>query len=433
VNPKAFPDLPFIGLEHIEAHTMRLLGTVPASTMRSSAVHFQAGDVLYGRLRPYLNKVFCPNFEGLCSAEFIVFPRNGAISPPYLQYFLNASKFVSFATHLNTGDRPRVDFDQLADYPFLIAPFPEQHRIVAEIEKHFTRLDAAVAALKRAQAQLKRYRAAVLENAFVGQLFGQSQHFGEGRDLPIGWEWKTMRDICVDTPQNGLYLPQSHYGSGIPILRIDDFQNGFHRSADELRRVTANEADAGRYRLRLGDLVINRVNSPSHLGKCLLVTERLLPALFESNMMRVNLAPTVSGRFIEFYLWSPSARRRLTANAKWAVNQASINQQDVLATPVPVPSLPEQREIVSEVERRFSLVDALDHATADALDRAANMRQAILRSGFGGRLVPQDRSDEPASILLERIRVERQTAQATATTKAGRPRKSRPAPSVEFV
>src|SRR5436190_23093397 len=73
-NPADYPDLSFIGMEHIEAHTMRLLGTVPAGTMRSNAVHFMPHDVLYGRLRPYLNKVFLPDFEGLCSAEFIVFP-----------------------------------------------------------------------------------------------------------------------------------------------------------------------------------------------------------------------------------------------------------------------------------------------------------------------------------------------------------------------
>jgi type I restriction enzyme S subunit len=80
IKPSEKPNLPFIGMENIEAHTMRLLGTVPAGTMKSSAVHFQPNDVLYGRLRPYLNKVYRPDFEGLCSAEFIVFPKNEGVS-----------------------------------------------------------------------------------------------------------------------------------------------------------------------------------------------------------------------------------------------------------------------------------------------------------------------------------------------------------------
>ena len=90
VKPETMPDAPFIGMEHVEAHTMKLLGTVPAATMKSSAVHFKPGDVLYGRLRPYLNKVFRPTFEGLCSAEFIVLPENERIHGRYLQYFLNS-------------------------------------------------------------------------------------------------------------------------------------------------------------------------------------------------------------------------------------------------------------------------------------------------------------------------------------------------------
>ncbi len=122
INPAEKPDLQFIGMDHIEAQTMRLLGSVPASTMKSSAVHFQPGDVLYGRLRPYLNKVYRPTFEGLCSAEFIVFPESEGLDNKYLQYLLNSYPFVSFATHLNTGDRPRVKFEQLAPYPFPLPP-----------------------------------------------------------------------------------------------------------------------------------------------------------------------------------------------------------------------------------------------------------------------------------------------------------------------
>jgi type I restriction enzyme S subunit len=130
--PRDLPHLPFVGMEHVEAHSMRLLGTVPASGLKSSAVHFQAGDVLYGRLRPYLNKVLLARFEGLCSAEFIVFGKRAEVSSEWLAY--------------------------------------EQDRIVAEIEKQFTRLDAATAALKRVQANLKRYRASVLKAACEGRL-----------------------------------------------------------------------------------------------------------------------------------------------------------------------------------------------------------------------------------------------------------------------
>ena len=76
--------LKFVGLEHVEAETMRLIGTISAQELTSTALHFWPGDVLYGRLRPYLNKVLQPDFEGLCSAEFLVFRKLVNLNPGYL-------------------------------------------------------------------------------------------------------------------------------------------------------------------------------------------------------------------------------------------------------------------------------------------------------------------------------------------------------------
>ena len=168
--PAAHPELPYIGLEHVEAHTTKLLGSVPAAEMRSTANRFYSGDVLYSRLRPYLNKVWRADRDGLCSSEFIVLPGNESVDAGFLRYRLNSADFVSFANSLNAGDRPRVDFDQISSFCILPFSLPQQRRIVAEIEKQFTGLEAGVVALRRVQANLKRYRAAVLKAACEGKL-----------------------------------------------------------------------------------------------------------------------------------------------------------------------------------------------------------------------------------------------------------------------
>jgi type I restriction enzyme S subunit len=139
----------------------------------------------------------------------------------------------------------------------------------------------------------------------------------------------------------------------------------------------------------------------------MVVGKKNVPSLFESNMMRLHLSPYVKPRFVGFYLRSAMGRARLTKDAKWAVNQASINQQDVVSVPVPLPPLAEQRRIVKEVERRLSVVDALEDAVEADLTRAERLRQAILKTAFEGRLVPQNPDDEPASALLGRIQAER--------------------------
>ena len=469
LKPSQMEDAPFIGLQHVEAHTMRLIGIGRTRDVKSSGSYFRRDDVLYGRLRPYLNKIYMPDFDGLASGEFIVFPSQQFLDNTYLKYFLNQWEFASFATRINAGDRPRVDFIQFSGYPIPLPPFPEQRRIVAEIEKQLTRLDASVASLERVRANLRRYRTSVLKAACEGKLVAteaelaraegrQYEHADEllerilkerralwesqpsgrrkykeavGPDvsglppLPEGWAWVTVEQTILGTPQNGLYKPRSHYGCGMPILRIDDFQDFSLKDRGDLRRLTITSGEANIYGLLSNQLVINRVNSLSHLGKCLVVPDSILPAVFESNMMRITTNRLVDSLYIACYLRSPNGRSRLTSDAKWAVNQASINQKDVCVTPIPLPPLVEQRRIVAEVERRLSIIQRAEEAVDASLKRAERLRQSVLKQAFCGRLVPQDLGDEPASALLERIRTERAEAQAATEANLKRGRRAR--------
>ncbi len=340
--------------------------------------------------------------------------------------FLKYAYYVFKTLELESLDRstaiPSLSRDDLYIQTFPLAPFSEQERIVAEIEKQFTRLDQAVASLRRLQEQLARYKASLLKAACEGRLLPQDPHDEPARqllqrilaerrarwqaadpgkkykepievnsldlpNLPQGWIWSNMDSLIIDGPQNGLYLPKSKYGEGTPILRIDDYQNGESRSSNQLRKVAASQQEIQKYSLRKYDMVINRVNSPSHLGKCLVIGDKNLPSLFESNMMRMAFAKNVNPHFVEFYLQSADGRMRLISNAKWAVNQASINQGDVRITPVPLPPLAEQKRIVAEVERRLSVVATAEAAVAANLTRSGRLRQAILHQAFNGRLV----------------------------------------------
>lgn len=364
-----------------------------------------------------------------------------------------------------------------ASVPVVLPPSGEQRRIVETIESYFTRLDDAVATLERVQRNLKRYRASVLKAAVEGRLVPTEAELAraEGRDyepasvllerilaerrrrweeaelakmkakgkapkndkwkakykapvspavedlpdLPEGWCWVTMSALTVWGPQNGLYVPKSQYGEGTPILRIDDYQVDSSRSSGDLQRVCISDADAKKYGLSVEDIVVNRVNSPSHLGKSLAVLERHLPAVFESNMMRLVLAEAVLPAYIQYYLSSIVGKARLISNAKWAVNQASINQGDVGSTPVPLPPHEEQRRIVAEIERLLSASQDVGMTTFTSASRCSRLRQSILKWAFEGRLVDQDPTDEPASLLLERIRAERDA------TQTGRPASAR--------
>lgn len=170
ISPKEMPDEPFIGMEHVEPHTNRIVETVPASSMASSAARFIAGDVLYGRMRPYLNKVVLPSFDGLASAEFIVFPKSNLMDARFLLRRLSSNDFMKFACSQYEGDRPRVKFDQLGKFKLRLPPRAEQTRIVAKLEELLADLDAGVAELKAAQKKLTHYRQSLLKAAVEGAL-----------------------------------------------------------------------------------------------------------------------------------------------------------------------------------------------------------------------------------------------------------------------
>ena len=268
--------------------------------------------------------------------------------------------------------RPVLNLENIRSTPVKTATPGVRNAIVAEIEKQFSRLDEAAANLQRVKANLKHYRAGVLD-----------EFFGDEPNARLG-------DAIESGPQNGLYLPKSAYGAGSPILRIDDYQTDWLRPAGELRRVAASEAQVAAWALREGDLVINRVNSISHLGKCVSVCAHLAGALFESNMMRLGLKTSTVPRYVELYLGGALGRRRLTQQAKWAVNQASINQQDVVATPLPLPDVDVQRRIVAEVDRRLSIVREVEAEVDANLKRALALRQAVLARAFGAAALAKD-------------------------------------------
>ena len=468
VRPQETPEKPFTYLDiaSIDNSKWRVVspkvyagGDAPSRARQK----VRSGDILFSTVRTYLKNVAMvpPEYDGqIASTGFCVLHPADKIDGKLIFYYVLSDEFIAAMNPLQRGTSyPAVRDSDVFTRKLRLPPLPEQRRIVAEIEKQFTRLETAETALKRVETNLKRCRASVLKAACEGKLVPTEAELAEaqGRDyeaadqllerilaerrarwesqekrrgkykepvtpdtsdlpeLPEGWVWATVDQLILKSPQNGIYKPKSLYGDGIPILRIEDYQDFHVRAHDQLQRLRITAEEASTYGLAANQLIINRVNSLSHLGKTLLVPYHFSPAVFESNMMRVIPNRSMVPPFFAHYLRSPEGRVRLTSHAKWAVNQASINQSDVCITPVPVPPLVEQRRIVAAVERSLSIIQQSESTVEASLKRVGRLRQSILKQAFCGRLIPQNAEDEPASVLLERIHAERDASHSVTS------------------
>ena len=179
--------------------------------------------------------------------------------------------------------------------------------------------------------------------------------FGDPFINPMRWKKLKIKDAVTVEPQNGLYKPQSDYvtdGHGIPILRIDGFYDGKVTDSTSLRRLVCESAEKQRYCLNEDDIVINRVNSIEYLGKCAHITGLSEETVYESNMMRMHFDPE---RFNPVYITRLLCNRfiydQIINHAKKAVNQASINQKDVLDFDIYQPPLQTQNQFAAFIEQ----------------------------------------------------------------------------------
>lgn len=415
VDPQSVGSLPFVGMEHVEAQTMRLLGTVPSNQMRSSGVRFEAGDVLYGRLRPYLNKVYHASFSGLCSAEFIVLPETPAIDSRFLAYRINAADFVAFSSQQNEGDRPRVDFTQIGRFELLLPPLQEQHRIVAALEEHLSALDAAVAGLERARANVHRFIASVLSAAAAGELIDGTA-FGE-------WDAVTLQDVVDPTRKcaYGVLQPGPNVDDGVPLVRVGDVNDGVV-SARDLKRISPAIASAyPRTRLRGGELLMTLVGT---IGRTAVVPSELAGANVARAIGVIPVGSRARAEWLNIWFRSPAMLSFMNARAH-EVARKTLNLEDVRAARVSLPPIDVQDQLVATVERRTDAARRLMGELDTQLARANGLRRSILQSAFSGGLVPQDPADAPASIAPERDLTERSSTPASSRPARGRGRTAR--------
>jgi type I restriction enzyme S subunit len=201
----------------------------------------------------------------------------------------------------------------------------------------------------------------------------------------------------------------------MPYLKMDSIGESWGCSHDGLKGVRCEAAERKTYELSYGDWLFNTRNSLELVGKSC-VWEGPEGIVFNNNILRVRFKSEVRPQWVEIYFRSPSGREILARVKSATTSVAAIYQRSLMALGIRVPSLAEQTELIDRVETFFTLADQLEARLTTARKVVDRLTPALLAKAFRGELVPQDPGDEPASVLLERIRAARQVEAA-----AGKP------------
>lgn len=290
------------------------------------------------------------------------------------------------------------------------------------IEEAFSKLDAGETGLRTVRQLLKRMREAVLAAAVTGRLtpqdpadtpatslfadLGVAQVPGT-HDTPPTWAWAALGSLLREPLRNGMSAVKADAAEGLPTFSITAVTTGDFTSAN-IKYTAGDWNRAEDLWAEAGDVFVQRSNTPELVGTARLYRGAPRAAIFPDLLIRVRPIPEVRPAWLELVMSSPRCRAVIRSQAKGlAGSMPKISQPVLEKLAVPVPSEDEQDRIVAEVERHFSSIEACERAVDAGLARSAALRRSVLKAAFEGRLVPQDPSDESASVLLERIRAER--------------------------
>ncbi|ATN36421.1 hypothetical protein ACO34A_21775 [Rhizobium sp. ACO-34A] len=440
VNPSDAPHLPFVGMDDIPNDGLRVLNTKPFAQMKSAGNKFKPGDVLYGRLRPYLNKTAIASMEGVASGELLAIIT--AINAKYFQLFLHSRGFINRAMATVSGDRPRIDFSTISEFKIPLAPLPEQRRIVERIDALFAEIAEGEAALEAARKGLETFRRALLKAAVTGELTrdwrethqpAETGHDllarikaeraatpakGRGKsaaanppldtsdlpDLPEGWAWAMLGELgeivggaTVDAKRKPVDPVV------VPYLRVANVQRG-HLDLTQVKDITVERPVARKLRLEPGDILLNEGGDRDKIGRGWIWDGSIPNMIHQNHVFRVRLVDGGLDPFFVSHHANEMGRAFFVEQGKQTTNLASISLSKISRLPVPVPPPQEVRAIMRLVSERLGeATEALDLLKMEAAD-AARLRQAILKSAFEGTLVPQDPADEPAAAMLKNLR-----------------------------
>jgi type I restriction enzyme, S subunit len=354
---------PYVGLEDIESQTGVHLGSLDAASVKSLTFSFDQSHLLYGRLRPYLNKVLLPDFEGHCSTEIFPIRPLPPLDRRFLYYWITQQRVVEAIDATCTGARmPRADVADILDFDFALPPLEEQRRIVAVLDEAFAGIATATA---NAQKNLTNARA-LFESYLEATIDGNGQ----------SWTEATLGKIC--SFHGGAQPPKSTFQAvpspeSIRFIQIRDYKSDNH-----LVYIPKNLAK--RF-CSATDVMIGRYGPP------LFQILRGIEGAY--NVALIKALPNeilISKDYLYFFLRNRSILKYIVDSSARAAGQIGLNKETIEPYPIRYPSLEQQAELVSKLELAEQKAVELEGLYQSKVTTLAELKQSLLQKAFAGEL-----------------------------------------------
>jgi type I restriction enzyme, S subunit len=392
VHPSQKPDATYVGLEHIDSGNPRLSRSGLASEVNSSKSKFYVDDVLYGKLRPYLDKAVLAERDGICSTDILVFKSNDTALAEFLVFLVHSKGFLEHAIRTTRGvNHPRTSWDSLSKFKFSLPSLPHQ----CAIARILRTIQTAREARERELALERERKAALMQYLFTHGPSGSASKRTRFGLVPQAWDTTPLSECAY--VQTGVAKGR-RFGSAetikLPYLRVANVKDGT-LDLTEIKTMPIKISEINRYSLIKGDVLMTEGGDFDKLGRGFIWSGQIEGCVHQNHIFAVRTNRNVLlPEYFAFLIQSSYGKAYFLSVAHRTTNLACINSTKLKAFPVIVPKLAEQKLIVEALNSVDANLETLERESA----LLKELSSAILEELMTGQLsaVPLIQSEAAA-------------------------------------
>jgi type I restriction enzyme, S subunit len=391
----------YLGLENIESWTGRLINVnTKAETNEESEEGFgtsgvfKKGNVLFGKLRPYLAKVYLAEQQGFCTTELLVMQPSSKLEPRFLQYVLLSPEFIKTVDSSTFGARmPRANWEFIGNILIPTPPLETQQRIADYLDRETAQIDALIEAKEQMLGLLEEKRAALVSRAVTKGLNHDVPMKDSGLEwlgeIPAHWELRRLKFFVSKIEQG--WSPQCDNFPADPdfwgVLKVGAV-NGWEFNPEENKTLPDDLEPLTEYEIKSGDILMSRANTTQLVGQAVIVKDVRPKLILCDKLYRLRIdRENLDGEFLVRYLGTRPGRFEFERDASGASNSMqNIGQDSVMNLWLPVPSRQEQQSIVKYIHNEVNEANLTIEEILTSIKLLKERRSALITAAVTGQL-----------------------------------------------